>query len=130
MASTILDGMEALTGRCRKRQAGMPHAVRSHLEPKLNDPALRDHPKRPEYAALYDTRALQIRVPRQKAEPFLREFAVIWERIPEARREAIRRDETGWPQETTPAVLAARVFAWMASEDFLWSSKHDAPFWR
>lgn len=103
-------------------------AANDRLEPRLNDPALMAHPKRAEYVAAFETRALQIRVLRQKADPFLREFALVWERLPEERREAIRRDETDWPQETNSAVLAARVFAWMCSESFLWPGRAEAGF--
>lgn len=100
----------------------------ARLKPKLDDPALRDHPKRPEYVAAFETRDLQIRVLKQKADPFLREFAAIWQRLPEQRRERMYREETGFPQERQPVRLAHRVFAWMASSEFLWPSRSEAPF--
>lgn len=98
------------------------------LEPKLNDPALRDHPKRTEYVAAFETRAFQIRVLRQKADPFLREFALVWERLPEERRQHIRGNEDGWPCERNPMALAHRVWRWMVSNAFVWPSKNECPF--
>jgi hypothetical protein len=96
------------------------------LEPKLNDPALQQHPKRPEYVAAFETRAFQIRVLRQRADPFLREFALIWQRLtPET--QARVRSEPGFPTTTTPAVLAHRVFAWYASDGY-WGGVAEAPF--
>jgi hypothetical protein len=56
------------------------------------------------------------------------EFALIWQRLPEERREHIRQCETDWPSEANPAALAHRVWRWMASESFVWPSRNEAPF--
>lgn len=101
----------------------------ARLEAKLNDPALMDHPKRAEHVARFHERELQIRVlHRHHADWYRREFAVIWQQLPEERREHIRTTETGWPQQTSPALLARRVWDWVQSDEFWWPGTTECPF--
>jgi hypothetical protein len=98
------------------------------LKVKLDNPALANHPKRSDYAWIYDQRDVEIETLRHVARPYVHELAATWQRLSVGTQERIYREETDWPQERHPAKLAAEVFRWMQSEAFLWPTRNEPPF--
>ena len=85
---------------------------------KLEDPRLRDHPKRPDAEARMEGWRLELRDLEVKAEPYRRGVARQWDGIPE-RVHRFLRDSGGWPEGEGGKEIAAGLWRY-AVEDRPW----------
>jgi len=80
------------------RRYGKVLGLMADTREKLNDPRLRDHPKRPAAEARMEGWRLELRDLEARAEPYRRGVARQWDGTPE-RIHRFLRDSGGWPEE-------------------------------
>lgn len=83
----------------RGQRYGKVLAAMQQTRAKLDDPALRDHPKRPAAEARMEGWRLELRDIEVKAEPVRRGLQRQWDGLPE-RIHTFLRDSGGWPDES------------------------------
>ena len=81
----------------RGRRYGRVLALVADTRAKLNDPRLRDHPKRPAAEDRLEGWRLELRQLDVQAEPYRRGVARQWDGMPE-RVHRFLRDSGGWPE--------------------------------
>ena len=93
----------------RGRRYGKVLAAMERTREKLADPALRDHPKRPDAEARMEGWRLELRDLDQQAEPYRKGLQRQWDGMPE-RVHRFLMDSGGWPDGESGKEMAAGLW--------------------
>ncbi len=109
----------------RGRRYGKVLGLMSDTRAKLEDPRLRNHPKRPAAEARMEGWRLELRDLEVTAEPYRRGVARQWDGMPN-RIHQFLRDSGGWPEGSDGKAVAAGLWRY-AVEGKPWPSG-ECPF--